>query len=137
MIPAEARAESESTDDSITTYWHEFARRGGPPSSSSRQRPSRAASFVPIVPKTPPLEEKAGGASLLQNLAIEQAAADITALRAQVTQLEAQLAAQNRARTMVHETIQVARWDWLGRGFICGCVMTIGLLGAFVSYFTG
>jgi hypothetical protein len=137
MTAAEARAESESSEGVIKTYWHEMARRGGPPPSSSRPRPSRAVPFVQVVPKTLRREEPAGGANLRQNLAHEQAEAEVTALRAQVTQLEAQIAAQSRAGTMAQETIQIARWDWLGRGFIGGCVMTIGFFGAFVLYFTG
>jgi hypothetical protein len=75
MIPAEARAESESSDRIIKTYWHEVARRGGPPPSSSRPRPSRTAPLVPIVPKTLQLEEAVGVAGLRQNLATAQATA--------------------------------------------------------------
>ena len=140
MIPAEAPAESESINNIIKTYWNELACRGGPPSPSSR-RSRRTAPFVPIVSKGPQLEETASVAGLRQNLATAQAAAtraaeDVTALRAQVTQLEAQLAGQSRTETLAQEIIQAARWDWLGRGFIGGCVITAGLLGAFVLYFT-
>jgi hypothetical protein len=139
MIPAEARAESENIDNVIKTYWHELACRGGPSSPSSR-RSRRPAPFIPIASKEPQPEETAS-AGLRQNLATAQAAAakaaeDVTALRAQVTQLEAQLAGQSRTETLAQETLQAARWDWLGRGFIGGCVITTGLLGAFVLYFT-
>ena len=44
--------------------------------------------------------------------------------------------ARSRTETLAQETLRAARWDWLGRGFIGGCVITTGLLGAFVLYFT-
>lgn len=62
--------------------------------------------------------------------------AEATALKMKFSELEAQLAVQTEAGKMAQKTFRAARWAWLGRGFASGCVITTGLLGAFMLYFT-
>jgi hypothetical protein len=144
MIPAEARAESESSDGIIENYWVKFARRGGLPSPRpqkrlDRSRPAPTKSLP--APQDTQTENVAVIVGLRQDLDMAQEAtlqwiAEATALKMKFSELEAQLAAQSRAGTVAQETIQAARWAWLGRGFVSGCVITTGLLGAFMLYFT-
>jgi hypothetical protein len=144
MTTAEARAESESIDGIIENYWVRFARRGGLPSLRPQKRLDRSrpapTNSLP-VPQDTQMENVAVIVGLRQDLAMVQEAtlqwiAEATALKTELSELEAQLAAQSRAGTVAQETIQAARWDWLGCGFVGGCVITTVLFGAFVLYFT-
>ena len=126
--------------DTIKKYW-EGVSGGGKLSSSSPGKGRRQSAPLPASfsgARQVAVTEDLAAAKLRQELtavreAGAKAAADVGALQARITRLEAQLAAQSKAGQAV---VREARGRWTGGGFVGGCLVTIGVISGFVVYFT-
>ena len=126
--------------DPIKKYWADMIAAG----ELTPSRPGtrwRQPAPIPVswsgARQVPATEERVA-AGLRQELVAAQqarseAVAAATALQAQITQLEAQLRAHGTAAQAV---IRSARGDWIGSGFVGGCLVTIGVICGFMIYFT-
>ena len=125
--------------DTIKKYWADFAGTGRLSSSSpgkKRRQPALPASFSGA--RQVAATEDLAAAKLRQELAAAReagakAAADVAVLQARITRLEAQLAAQSKAGQVA---VREARGRWTGGGFVGGCLVTVGVIGGFLVYFT-
>jgi hypothetical protein len=136
----EQRAEGERINGIVTKYWDELAGRGGPPPLSTWKRQRRSALLATTFPKETKIADTAVVVGLHQDLATAQAsaskaAAEVIALQTKLTELEAQCVVQTTAGKMAQEPLRTARWRWTVNGFLGGCLITTGVIGAFVIYF--
>ena len=134
---------SDQPSDIIKKYWDDFSGGGKlPPVSPGKgqRRPALPASFSGAR-QVAATEDFTAAAKLHLDLvaareARAKATAEVTVLKARITQLEAQLTAQSKVAQAAREAVREARGRWTGGGFVGGCLVTVGVIGGFVVYFT-
>jgi hypothetical protein len=121
-------------------YWLNFAYGGNPPPSKSWKGQWRSAPFATTSPKVPMIEQTGVVVGLRQDLATAQAcasttAAEVLALQTKLAEFETQRATQAHAGKLAQERLRAARWRWTLGGFLGGCLVTIGVIEAFMIHF--
>jgi hypothetical protein len=137
MPSKEYRATSDEANLAISTYLDNLLKKAGQSAPSTKWKKNRSSAFVPTssTQQVAKLEQIAAG--LREDLVTAQAAATVATTQAgtqqaRITQLEARLAAQT---ITAQATIRGARWRWTQGGFLGGCFILLGLIGAFLLYF--